>query len=738
MKSFKDYVNYRSKKSVLEMAADPIYVKDHKGKQRKIVEVRKTPIFLDQDDIDYLYNFPPELYAQALQKRYGELLHKAHVAKEKGTKFNDSHVTINYRKNILKFPIDSEKINDLYERLSGDTDDESYSRLSSSDPEIEQKYLRGRTHSEKGNVLGPYAFNFSNYTRQKVKTKKGDESEIGYADGWVEPDLSTVRRVLRSWFSSIENGWHDDKISNEDEFVEINKRMLPSKGYRVWKAGEDFIVKEGKIKKFESHVPKLFPALMVSSRDFKKHKTKKDVLKSIRSDLENTKFEEYIEIIDLNSSDLINQNKLKEVLEEIEEISNKKSDKGYLDDENVSKKSKVETEKLNNRLAQLEKIKIAANYIRNNKNRFENYFKQEIAKIADDNEESKKIAVENAIFKFLKDVARVTERVLKRMVRKTRKYNVHQWNAAHINPSEESPQINWTGLGTMHNNSQQNETIYESLLQMLGNENIGSFYDHINHDLNLINSVRAGVENQLDTTLVEDFVEKDIKEAINKNIEDVADDAYYDSQNRLGKQHIINYARIYANELLKKGNNIEKFLSKKEVKTQIRKIKTVFNKNGSEYAKKLIQLYERFFKKKYNRTVRPENPWPNNATFIDVLNYLFKNKGYLDKLDPRTSHSIVTLKDIAGHVEEDVSKSINATPEQKSTNQKILGDIVNALFAKLSGSGAGSVDKLKSGGQISPETDDQAKKPGIGLSSLAQNQQSKKPGIGLSSLMQNN
>ena len=83
MKSFKDYVNYRSKMSVLEMAADPIVIKDAKGKERKIVEVRKTPIFMDQDDIDYLKNFPPVLWVQALQKRYGELLYKAHKAKKK-------------------------------------------------------------------------------------------------------------------------------------------------------------------------------------------------------------------------------------------------------------------------------------------------------------------------------------------------------------------------------------------------------------------------------------------------------------------------------------------------------------------------------------------------------------------------------------------------------------------------------------------------------------------------------
>jgi hypothetical protein len=701
MRSFKDYVKYRSNVSVLEMAADPIVIKDTKGKERKIVEVRKTPIFMDQDDIDYLKNFPPVLWVQALQKRYGELLHKAHKAKEEGKLFNDSDlsVVVEYRKNILEFKVNNAKINDLYDRLSGDTDDETYGKLRVKDPELQQKYLRGRTHSEKGNRLGPYAFNFSNYTRKKVKTKSGKEKEIGYGDGWVEPDVRTVRRVLGSWLEGIQDGWYDDKVSDQDQVAQIDfqsgiKKKLPVEDQKTWVAGRDFFVKKGKIQQIKSWVPKVFPSVMVPSRKFSKHKRLKRVFELVKNDLEGTRFEDYIQLIDLESPELINQEKLNEILEQINKIKLEKDKSGE------DKVEKTSTKKLNEKLARLEKIKIAANYIKNNKNRFEKYLKEEISKVKDDSDDAKTNAVQSAMSKFLSDVSRVTERVLKRLRKNTSRYDVHQWNAAHLNPRETSPQKNWTGIGTMHVNKQQNEKIYSSLVKILGQENVQSFINHIYTDLGLRVSIDSGIRSKLDLTLdstptsIKGMFSKSLKESIIDNIEDVTEDASINFLNRIGRS-MDNYAKIYKVQVIKNNKTTAELLGNKNALRYANKIKTVANRKGADYCQQLIQLYGRFLTNKYNRTIRPENPWEfKNSTmsFMDVLEYLFNNKEILSKLDPRTSHSINVLEEIAGFVNKDIendnskaSKEVNRTEDQKSTNKSIFGALVNRLFVGLKG-----------------------------------------------------
>jgi hypothetical protein len=732
MKSFKDYVNYRSKMSVLEMAAKPIVIKDPKGKERKIVEVRKTPIFMDQDDIDYLENFPPVLWSKALQKRYGELLYKAHKAKEQNKEFNDSRIAIDipYKKHVYRFIVQNSKMNDLYDRLSGDTEDESYASLGVNDPDLEKKYLRDRTHSKHGNRLGPYAFNFSGFKRRSVKTRFGKEAELGQGDGYVEPNLTVIKNILGKWLDDHASGWYsDDDEKDEFEKVDFNgfEKKLPVRGSeREWVEGIDYFhlksipyektvtvgsKEEGTqkkvrksvenkkfIKSFRSHMPAIKPAVMFPASHFKRHEKMKGAYDLIYDDLKMSEFSDYMNIIDLESEDLLNPVALDNVKKEVQELELEKEKL-----ESREKKNDDKVKKLNKKLYKYEKILIAAKHIKNNKKRFERYFQQEIAKakkIGTIDDETKQMAVQNALGKFLEDVSKVTRKVLRRIRKRTPRYGVHQWNAAHFNPGETPPQKNWIGSGTVQVNKQQNEAVYEALRPLIGEENIQTFIDHIYQDLDLRKSVLEGIERQInehrpETSIKETYL-KSIAEAIIENMDDVVEDACISFINRIGR-HGISYAKIYGEEVVKNGKSISEFLSSKKTQSAVARIKSSAGKVAANYCKSLIKLYERYLANKFNRAVRPENPYEfryPTMTFTDVLEHLFNNKEIINKLHPRTSHSIEVLReipdvrDIIDSIEDDIESSdseISRTQDQKSTNKNIFVSLVNKLFTGLKG-----------------------------------------------------
>ena len=130
MKTFNQYIKQRNFLSIVEMARPPVNIGGD-----ETVEVKKVPIFFDHNDIEYLKKFPEELWAQALRKKY-MLLPKVHefrienekLPQEKKKTFPDiQDIILNYKGSKKKYKVDT-KINELYDKLSGDADEQKFIR----------------------------------------------------------------------------------------------------------------------------------------------------------------------------------------------------------------------------------------------------------------------------------------------------------------------------------------------------------------------------------------------------------------------------------------------------------------------------------------------------------------------------------------------------------------------------------------------------------------------------------
>ena len=351
MKSFKDYVKYRSGHNVYEMAAPPVTYTTSTGETETVEEVRKAPIFLDQDDIDYLNQFPPRFWKQALLIRYGRLLYAAHEERNKGGKINDKQ-NIQVAKGVT-FLVDSQ-IDKLYDKLTHDVDDYEYSKLRNTD-QGRESYI-GHMEKQKlgGTNLGAYGFVLTGYKRDKVKGK-----EVGVSVGYMEPEINTIDKRLKSWYKALKDGWYekempeDHKISKVDfsghgggrkprgqKTVGVNLPVYPEE--KTWQSIEGEV--------YTSYLPVLRPALMIRTKAVKKHDLFIKAARQVFDDVHQNNFEEYIKLIDVNSSDLLNKAEAEKIIKKLEEVKDwlkKYKGKGHSSEMDAKYEERVKLEKLN-------------------------------------------------------------------------------------------------------------------------------------------------------------------------------------------------------------------------------------------------------------------------------------------------------------------------------------------------------------------------------------------------------
>lgn len=607
MKSFSDYLKNRSDLNIYEMAAPPVTYTGPDGSIETVEEVRKVPIFLDQDDIDYLYQFPPKFWVNALLVRYGKLLHSAHEEREKGGKIDDEQ-NIQVAKGT-SFRVDT-KINKLYDKLTDDVDDKKYSELVN-DEEGRREYARHVEQSRlAGKSLGTYGFVLKGYKRDKIKGK-----EVGVALGYMEPEISTIQKRLGSWYKAIEDGWYDKEMPENSVKMKID--FSGNKGGRK-KRGEKSVGKilhvypdektwrsnEGNV--YSSYLPILKPAIMVETSAVTIHDSMLGAAKQIFKDISDESFEDYFKLIDTNEPDLLNKSEVVRVKKRISDVEEWL--KKYAADK-AAKKVKGYTGEYSSKKEEQDKLKrleIAIEFIQRPRN--STILRQKL-RSAKSNEEKKAI-----IKGFL---GRVHDRVRQRAenIRSTaQRHDVHSWNISHFSPRESNPHTGWTGFGTINVGWQQPEVTHTAFQSIFSSNDpsqtdrmISEFWNHIIEDKKVKHSVYKGVVNKIEMIRPKDIVEQAIKDALIENKEEITTNAIIYFRNKGAHSDMIHYAALYKKKIID-GSSLDK-KEEKRMESLLRGINGHAVDQGNNYCGIVFQLHERLkHPEKWNRLIRPINP----------------------------------------------------------------------------------------------------------------------------------
>ena len=757
MKSFEEYLKYRKNLSIFEMAADPHTFLGSGGDEKETTEVRRTPIFLDQDDILYLKHFPVSFWKQALQKRWGELLYKVYENKEKdGPVVSDKqNITLRHKggSQYTFLNVDT-RINELYNKLNADPGNHIYQDMRVAPEHAgtsfhRDEFERKAQESEKstGRRVSAYGYNFLDWV------KSSDKKRGGVARGYVEPGENEIKTALSRLFHGMEFGWFDKELGPHQKVsVDIggnNKlRSIPvEEEKRTWVEGVDFIApkqkrtnkKTGKVverkrKKpltIQSYVPMLAPGFMIPSAKKRRNEWLVRTARSLKLDSSGT---ELLKILNLEADwqdpnvNLVNDIEYKKALEKRSELNAqvekirqqiKNKDLGFEEDEDVEETADPNLKSLNKKLNELKNKLIEENKIIKLGQVLKRKFKKVILDYYNDiikNERPEEKYAKIKAFKlFLGDAASFLEKIAENVRETSQRHDVHQWNAFHYSKhhAKERPQGRLSGFGAYQPNKQQPERIYSLLVNILGKENINSFWQHLFSETDLRDKVKEGIINRTESAPREFnsfyslYIQSICESIANYNLENVAKDALQQLQFKTGNVAIVSYAEVYKNEVIDGNKSAASIPNDKKYKKMIDNMYRFAAYDSSNYCKQLIQLQLRFVLQRWNRTFRRENPWEpsvKGATLKDII-YAFQNNLPIQPLDPRTSHAISHLQELIrpeeleslkasvekqGEVEisrADDEEGSNKTKQQKSTNQGVFTKAVELMFAKVKGLG---------------------------------------------------
>lgn len=145
----------------------------------------KTPILFNQDDISYLYQFPPRFWAMALKHRYNDTLLDTKEKHDKGDRHDPQHrIIFPDRKGSQAIFTVQNTSPMLLNRLEKDKDLESLGRLG---PDQAHQYQGGHHGYDMG---GKYSSGEETLTR-----------------GYVPMTITTAHDVLKDWRNAIKSGW---------------------------------------------------------------------------------------------------------------------------------------------------------------------------------------------------------------------------------------------------------------------------------------------------------------------------------------------------------------------------------------------------------------------------------------------------------------------------------------------------------------------------------------------------
>lgn len=690
MKSFKEYLNRRSM-AISEMAVEKI-----KRGDKEITAHIKTPIQCDQDDIDFLQQFPPQFWAQALNRRYGNLLLLTHQLHEKGEKMPESFYVdlVGKGGTTLKFPVRNAKMNELYEELNGAEDSSRYSTLDpkelADEESVRKKYYSNEDGSERTRIgnkkLSKYGFDLNNF-RLTQRPTNGKPFYEGEADGYVIPGMLVCRETVKQWIDHLDEGWYDDQVDGTRSVVNFGtkshktKRAEGQSGERelpvvsgsertTWEVVG--VTKKGKrkVQKFESAIPDIKPGFHVDVESKRKHDFLLDVSKKMKDRIRSRNFDDYIELIsdeylsnpDFSDIDVIDERKFQELSAKLSGLSNKKE------------AQKSEDKKRKSEMLRLSKLLEFATYLKDEKNKKEFIdLYGNLYRIAEgDSEEKQKTAIVNTIQKTLEKVVDYIKEKRIDVIKNSQRYNIHQWNAHRHNPNFGSPIRNFVQIGGVFEpHKQQPGVDYQKIRDIFdGNdEDVNVYWSHLSNEVRIQEYCKYGAAEQINrvsdasVNLYEGIYIKSLKEAMLENLDSISKNAGEQFLNKTGLyRSTINYAKYFKEKIINEKQSIESFMQDAKARQIRRSVVTSASGEGGNYAIQVFQLHKRFLERKYDRDQarRPENPWIG-LSLMDVIEKFHTGDPRIQDLAPRTSHSISTLQSMKGSANdaiEDISSNI--------------------------------------------------------------------------------
>jgi len=717
---FNDYLKAKDiyEATVSEMATKPIKYTKEDGTEEVVHETRKTPIFLDQDDIDYLNQFPPKFWSQALYQRYGWLLYKAHEAREKGGKISDRQ-TVNF-KNGYQVPNVDTGINKLYDKLNADVDDEAYASLA---------FNKADKHSEisREDKKGKYGFSFEDFKWSGDETGKGKAQNFGKAAGYIVPDLNSIRKRLRTLIKATEEGWHDNDIGehqrgkvNTSGKIQKGKWTSSTQGRETLYGKKDIpiepktftVQKKGKkgltqTVTFEENVPILKPAFMIPTGVKKAHDIWSGIEKQLDKDLEEESFKDYIDLIDVTDETFLNQNELSKKEKELEEITK------WLE---VNKKGTSERRKKILERDKLNRLIKTAQYISRKKDKFEDEYERLVPKIQDYSEEEQEKYISDIIKKKIEAYSRRVKTHTDKIRNKSQRFDVDKFNVAYQKgkmgrtSGTWNPHTKWTGYGTINPNWQQKEKIHTRLLDIFdgSDQDLQEFHNHVFKELNVSEDVKDGVINRLQSEMMKSNnpYQKALAYALLENADaKILPNALIYFRDKASRDIIPSYAKAY-----KSGD-------KEKMQRLANRVKSNANTQGDTYAKMILQIFLRLeTPEKWNRIIRKVNPQQEIATIPQLLAQVYQNESQVDSLEQEI---------------EDIELNLGRSSHSGEALDKELEKRQDELKSKLKQMQSSNVDSIdREVGKVAQDAEEkQAKKSGVDTS-----QKGKKDGIFTSAL----
>ena len=228
---------------------------DEKGRDH--YNINKVPLFMDDDDIYYLRQFPPEYWREALSKRYNNLLVTQHFRTNRKNPMSDwMWVGCTGRFGKVKFFIDT-GITKLYEKLTRPKDIDKLRRMTK---EQRKEYEEGgggfwhhtfdnpqslhpqRAFDELNRRKGGASTKFSKTGRRIKKGGPKDPNKLWVTDDYVGVGEGTTRERLHHWLEGIREQWVGKPQDPED--AELAKAQFGSGEKQEQLVGSEKWVKE--------------------------------------------------------------------------------------------------------------------------------------------------------------------------------------------------------------------------------------------------------------------------------------------------------------------------------------------------------------------------------------------------------------------------------------------------------------------------------------------------------------
>jgi len=183
------------------------------GSSDKYAVQSRSPIFFDEYDIAYLYQFPPQFWTGAMAARYNQFLYEA---KTQGDKYNDiQDVAIKSQGGAtIIFKQRNTFAKHLVDKIQRDIDVDFFRKHGKETEDIKKYRQQGEEHKTTGKDLGGYiGASLEDPVKKKVNVKQNGvdrEQDLWAAKGFMAPQRRTIDPAIEKWKEQSAQGWLGD------------------------------------------------------------------------------------------------------------------------------------------------------------------------------------------------------------------------------------------------------------------------------------------------------------------------------------------------------------------------------------------------------------------------------------------------------------------------------------------------------------------------------------------------